>query len=137
MGRNHSKLADEWFASARDTLRFTKAGFRETRILSAACYGSQQAAEKALKALLATYGQRPPRIHDISALLSLCQKQNGSLSALAEDARLLSRYVVRARYPTELGQEFAADEGPAALAAAQRIVDAVERRIEAARHETP
>lgn len=88
MEKDRSKVASEWLTRASETLRFTEAGFAETQISADACYGSQQAAEKALKAALVAHNQRPPRTHDIADLLDRAQAVQPSLQELADDARV-------------------------------------------------
>jgi len=130
MESNHSLLAKEWLSRASDTLRFTEAGFTDTKIAHDACYGSQQAAEKALKAVLVAHGQEPPRTHDTADLLAVAQQSEPTLATLAPEARLLVRYVVDARYPTELQTDFTEAEAQEAIQAAKKIVEDVTKLLQ-------
>lgn len=67
-------------------------------------FHAQQAAEKYLKAFLASRGQQPPKIHDLFRLVELCAKHVPAFMELADDAVFLSPLAVFARYPGDPGQ---------------------------------
>jgi HEPN domain-containing protein len=80
---------------------------------------AQQAAEKALKAVIALDGVEPPRTHDLVRLRDLIPEHVG-VRELEVDLRALSDAYPAARYPD-------LDEPPLAPAATRRLVhDAVE-----------
>jgi HEPN domain-containing protein len=91
----------------------------------AVCYHAEQAAEKYLKAFLIAHHTAPPRVHDLEQLLSLCLDFDASLKALVADCSLLTDYAVDVRYPESVEPDAAT--GQAAVAAAERICDAVRR----------
>ena len=64
-----------------------------------ACYLSQQACEKALKALLVAAGKSPPRVHDLVALGR--EVRSAGFHVPCSDERLSewSAYAVASRYP--------------------------------------
>ena len=62
-------------------------------------FHSQQAAEKALKALLVRYQINFPRSHDIRALLLLAEPSAPGISAALDAAQILTTYAVETRYP--------------------------------------
>jgi HEPN domain-containing protein len=64
-----------------------------------ASFHAQQAAEKALKAVLVRYQINFPRSHDIGELLVLAEPQAAGISAELGAARALTGYAVSARYP--------------------------------------
>jgi HEPN domain-containing protein len=88
------------------------------------CFHSQQAAEKALKALLVADGQPVPRTHDLVQVLDSLAAQHPQLQNLAEPAALLSQFGVTPRYPSFLSAETEAD-ARSALAAAEQLVETV------------
>jgi len=92
-------------------------------------YHSQQAAEKALKAILAGKGVQIPHTHDLGRLLGDSMRADVQVQHLAEDCDLLTPYAVASRYP---GDEPDIDEVRAREAheAAERIVDAVIRILQ-------
>lgn len=63
------------------------------------CFQAQQAAEKALKAVLIMLNVRFPHTHDLSALLSLAEKAGQLIPRHVREAALLTDYAVEARYP--------------------------------------
>lgn len=50
--KKNKTAAEIWFKKAKDHLAFTKAGWKESKIVSDTCVLCQQAVEKAPKALL-------------------------------------------------------------------------------------
>jgi HEPN domain-containing protein len=63
------------------------------------CFDAQQAAEKAIKAVLLKLGVPFPFIHDLGDLLDLVQKAGGSVPRSVRDAGRLTRFAVVTRYP--------------------------------------
>ena len=88
------------------------------------CFHAQQATEKVLKAFLVHHGKRPPRTHDLVALLARCVDTGADLRDLEGDCRDLTFFAVSARYPDDLYEPDEAD-GRAMTAAAHRVRDRV------------
>ncbi len=64
------------------------------------CFHAQQAAEKALKALLAWLSEDAiPRTHDLMLLSGLVADRGGPVPADPEGLEVLTRHAVRSRYP--------------------------------------
>ena len=99
------------------------------RPLAVVCYHAQQAAEKAVKALIVYYGSEGdvPTVHDISFLLDrikdiiLAEHGNPISQAIWKAAEELSVYASEPRYPGELN--ITENDAKAALRQAQEIVD--------------
>ena len=100
----------------------------------AVCYHAQQAAEKMLKAYVVYHGQHPQRTHDLGALLHECLTYDGTLSEISDACQILNPFSVDVRYP---GCLFAlgAAEGLPSVEAADRVHDAIRRRLQAKEHE--
>jgi HEPN domain-containing protein len=67
------------------------------------CFHAQQAAEKAIKAVLIAHGIEPPRTHNITALINLLPPE----APLREDvlaSRGLTSYAAITRYPGQAGE---------------------------------
>ena len=62
-------------------------------------FHAQQAVEKLLKALLVSRGHQPPKVHDLTRLLTLCVAEVPDLASFADDCAFLSPLAVLARYP--------------------------------------
>lgn len=92
--------AAEWLAHARSNLIIAQqpkpAGVRWDHL----CFEAQQAAEKAVKAVLVDRGVEFPYIHDIRSLLSLLDEAGQPVpEELWEAGAVLTPYAVLARYP--------------------------------------
>jgi HEPN domain-containing protein len=73
-----------------------------------ACLLAQQAAEKAIKAVLVAEDLDPPKLHDLQRLLERCASP--IMAALDEPAlEDLSRWSIAGRYPADVDEGTAAD----------------------------
>ena len=68
-------------------------------LLEDLCFDAQQAAEKALKALLVLKGVQVPRTHAISELITLLTAIGFDIPVEVQEASALTDYAVAARYP--------------------------------------
>lgn len=75
----------------------------EGKIFVSSCYASQQAAEKALKALLLENGNIPPKIHSLDRLITVLKSIKIDISKIENDARELDIYYITTRYPGQYG----------------------------------
>ena len=76
--------------------------FNDESIPDTACFHCQQAVEKTLKAFLVLQSIRFERVHNLSYLMELCQKQNPLLSEIRINVDELSPFAVEIRYPGDL-----------------------------------
>ena len=65
------------------------------------CFEAQQAAEKALKALLIKHGVAFPYVHDLARLLMLLEDAGEIVPGAVAEAARLTPYATVARYPGE------------------------------------
>src|SRR5919199_1640727 len=93
------ELVTDWMRRAQSDLAVTQLT-EDVRIApEILAFHAQQAAEKALKALLIRRQIEFPRTHAIGVLLNLCERAGfEGIDALA-DASHLTRYAVATRYP--------------------------------------
>lgn len=91
---------------------------------SAACFLSQQMAEKYFKAFLTFKREGFPKIHILDSLLGLCLKIDSSFIKLKDDAIFLADFYVETRYPGDY-PEFNWKDGEKAFGAALRVKDFV------------
>ena len=88
----------DWLRNAQSDLAL--AGLRRARgmLYEHLCFHAQQAAEKALKALLLAHGVKFPRTHDLAFLID---QLPSAISIPPEliDLPTLSKYAVQNRYP--------------------------------------
>lgn len=88
----------EWLNRARSNLiqaRVLQPGV----YLEDLCFNAQQAAEKAIKAMLIRRDVAFPYIHDLTELLKLLQETGERIPDSVKRAALLSRFAVFTRYP--------------------------------------
>lgn len=84
------------------------------------CYLAQQAAEKAMKAVLIHYGIEPPRTHHIEQLIRLLPTSILMPPELRRSVRLTD-YAMETRYPS-LDTEVTEEEYEEALHLAEAVV---------------
>ena len=102
MQQHPLELAKNWLAQAErdlDAARYLLAGAR----YDAACFACQQAAEKALKAILIWLDGDRPRTHQIGALLAEVTTHRNDAPATLGDIAALDPYYVTTRYPDAIG----------------------------------
>jgi HEPN domain-containing protein len=90
----------EWLNRARSSIiqaRQTAEGI----YLEDLCFCAQQAAEKAIKAILIANGIEFPFVHDLGRLLSLLESQGVDIPAHIRKASRISNYAVASRYPLD------------------------------------
>ncbi len=111
----------DWLRHARSDLAFATPVVQPGMLLETMCYPPQQAAEKAIEAVLVAEGRRPPRTHDLNVLTAALSQPAGLPPAVEQAGAVLDRHAVHARYPDDLG-EVDEREWRVAVDAARRIV---------------
>lgn len=96
------------------------------------CFHAQQAAEKALKALLTTLGCVAPRTHDLLVLLDTLPEMPPELEPYREALGALAAYAVEVRYPDDW-YEPPREEALNALEIAQAFVTLIAGMVEQTR----
>jgi HEPN domain-containing protein len=116
-----------WVRSAREDLRGARAAARDSDLLPRhACHLAQQAAEKALKAVLVYGGVPVPRIHDLDRLRALVPDPAAwSIARLPLDLAPLTVFATQARYPGEGPDPDAADAAGAIATAGEAVTRVV------------
>lgn len=117
--------AEAWLARANDDLGAARKLLSgQDPFTASASYHCQQAAEKALKAVLASSGEAIPKTHDLRVLIGRCVAIETSLEALRDACDELTPYATEFRYPTS-SPDPTFVEVDAAIAFASAIVQAV------------
>ena len=101
-----AEYAEEDFVMAKSALR------RRKPLVTAACFHSQQCAEKYLKAMLIARVAEFPKTHDLIILDRLCNETGIFTGFTKEQLGRLSGYAVHTRYP---GNQPAVEEAEEAL----------------------
>jgi HEPN domain-containing protein len=117
----------EWLNRARSNLARAKAELPEV-YLEDLCFDAQQAAEKAIKAVLISQNKRFPHVHDLAQLLSLAEESGLGVPEEIKKTVGLTRYAVVARYPA-ISEPVTADEHREALELASNILAWAEAMI--------
>ena len=119
----------EWLRRAKSNLIRAREDIRLAGVAKEdLCFDAQQAAEKAIKAVLIHLGIRFPYIHDLAALLALVEEQGESLPPHVREAARLTRFAVETRYPS-FDEPVTQEEYEQALATAEAIVRWAEEEI--------
>jgi HEPN domain-containing protein len=120
MPRDSRSVAD-WMRRARSDLTVARAPAQPEIMWESLCYPAQQAAEKALKAVLIHAGVEPPWTHHIEQLLRLLPAGLPRPTDLTEAVRL-TQYAMETRYPGREGP-VTEEEYREALRLAQAVMD--------------
>jgi HEPN domain-containing protein len=91
----------DWLLHAYSDLELARTAKSPRVLYETLCYHAQQAAEKALKALLVAHGTPAKRTHNIGMLLSLLP-EDVVRPPEVEEAVSLTEYAVSTRYPGDL-----------------------------------
>ncbi len=91
----------EWIQKAEGDFNTAQRELQARRLpnYDAACFHSQQCAEKYLKAFLVSRKVEPPRTHNLVELLNLCVSHDGSFAMIRPVVEVLNAYAVVVRYP--------------------------------------
>ncbi|MFB3892439.1 MAG: HEPN domain-containing protein [Phycisphaerae bacterium] len=116
-------------AKAAHDLVAARAVIATGEALDTVCFHAQQAAEKALKALLALQDVDYPWRHDMGELVELVRTHYPKLELPAEQLAELSPYAVEARYDDAWAPDV--QEARQALEVAQRMCELVEPVVNA------
>lgn len=119
------KATSAWMREAEEELGSASVLYEHERYKSA-CYHSQQAVEKGLKAVMIEKGKRPERTHDVVELHNAVAGM-GVDSGLSVDDAVYLNSIYKGRYPTEEGL---LPHGEPSRADTERAVLSAERLIE-------
>lgn len=90
----------QWVTHAESDLRLARLGAKDISILrEQVCFHAQQAAEKALKAVLLSRDIAFPYTHDIKGLLKIAEVSALVIPPAVQQAAQLTPYAVETRYP--------------------------------------
>ncbi len=121
----------EWLNRARSDLLM--AGIRKEGIyLEDVCFHAQQAAEKAIKALLIKHSIKFPYVHDIVELLTVLEKAGHKVPKAVKKAGGLTRFAVFTRYPG-IAQAISTEEYEEALTNAKQVIRWVQTQLKTRR----
>lgn len=91
---------DEWMNHATSDMRLAHLAASDEFVRrEQVCFHAQQAAEKAIKAVLLSRGVDFPLTHDIEELLEIAESSGMELAEEIQEASILTPYAVETRYP--------------------------------------
>jgi HEPN domain-containing protein len=117
----------EWINRARSNLVRAQAMLPGV-YLEDLCFDAQQAAEKAIKAVLIARGAVFPPIHDLAGLLTILGQNDEAIPPAIADAARLTRFAVSTRYPG-VAEPVTAEEHHRAVAIAEAVVTWADERV--------
>lgn len=119
-----------WIKRAQDDLLWTMTSIKG-KIYYGACFSSQQAVEKALKAYLLFIQNKFDKIHDLVKLLDECVTFDSSFRTYRRKVASLTFYYIQTRYPdiSDL-DKFTLADAEEALSIASEIVSFITKKIE-------
>ena len=111
-----------WLAAAADDLALAGADVPGVESLEPYCFHAQQAAEKAIKAVLIARGLDFPRSHNLASLLHLAHVGGLQVPADVQRADTLTAFAVTMRYPGPPDDPIEPDERAQAVAIATAVL---------------
>lgn len=129
-------LPERWFKQAESDLRAAGDSLGSVHY-DWACFQAQQAAEKALKALLYAKGRTAVLSHSVADLMDIAIEYTDELARLKNEAKYLDTVYLATRYPNALAGErapaeyYEKEEAQRCLSYAESILAAVSRYFEA------
>ncbi len=131
-----AREARRWILQAKDDLRFVDWIRDQGAFFDKACFVSQQAGEKALKACLYALGRRRVIGHSLIELLEELESEVPEAAVLQRAAARLDRYYISTRYPNGLPggcpyQAYTAEDLEQAHQDAAEVVGFAQRFLEA------
>lgn len=117
----------EWLNRARSNLAIAKTRIPEA-YLEDLCFEAQQAAEKAIKAVLVRYRINFPYVHDLGRLLSLLEQAGQDIPVAVKRAAALTPYALVTRYPG-IGGVLTEEQYAESVETAEAVVQWAEERL--------
>lgn len=119
----------EWLRHARSNLARCRGDRRLPNVLfEDLCFDAQQAAEKAIRAVLISKGRRFPKTHDLSELLELVAVTGLGVPPPVLEAKRLTPYAVAGRYPG-VSEDAGEEDHREALEIAERVFAWAEKLV--------
>jgi HEPN domain-containing protein len=89
-----------WIAYAESDFAMASIGRANKKIkYENLCFHSQQAAEKAIKAILVFKGKKFPKSHSIKLLLDIIESSGENVPSVIKESDQLTDYAIESRYP--------------------------------------
>src|SRR5262245_47732244 len=116
----------EWLARAKSNLVMAMREKTADLFWEDLCFETQQAAEKALKAVCQYRGIRFRYVHDLEELITALEKHDVVVPEEVKEAEVLSQYAFETRYPGDF-EAVSEEEYRHALDLAEQVVSWAEK----------
>jgi len=110
----------DWLRNARSDLALARLRKTRSLLFEHLCFHAQQAAEKAIKAVLLSKGLAFPRTHDLAFLMD-CLPASLTIPPSLIDLPSLTKYAVQQRYPGDAPMVTSTQRQHALLLAEQAV----------------
>lgn len=127
-----NKVVREWLNEAAEDFGFASVNLEDKnqdQFFRKICFHFQQATEKYLKAFIVAKGLPFRKIHDLVALVRMCQETDSSFEEIIQEAEQLTDFYVDTRYPMHWPTETDRNEAEKAKNAAERIKLFIEEKL--------
>lgn len=125
MDEAFKKQAEEWYERGQHDIETAQLLYDERGHTDSIAYHIQQAIEKYLKGYLVLHAKKPPKIHELDALLAHIAAFDDSLNTFLDICEKASRYYIEDRYPPGPPVEYEYDEIKADLDTAWELIKTI------------
>jgi HEPN domain-containing protein len=125
--------AERWLNQAKNDLEAAKWNSKG-KFYAHACFLSQQAAEKALKAYLYSIGKRKIITHSTYTLAKECAQENNAFSSILSICAELDKHYIPSRYPNGLpdstpSEVYLKQDAEVSINNSQKILDFISKLV--------
>ncbi len=125
--------AERWLNQAKNDLEAAKWN-SEGKFYAHACFLSQQAAEKALKAYLYSIGKRKIITHSTYTLARECAQENNVFNSILSICAELDKHYIPSRYPNGLpdstpSEVYLKQDAEVSINNSQKILDFISKLV--------
>jgi HEPN domain-containing protein len=125
-----AELVKKWVEKAKEDFGYASSSIEEgMEYYPQICWHFQQAAEKYLKAYIVAHDLEFRKVHDLAALLKICERKLEAFSSLLDSCKYLQKFYVEARYPVAWEIKYSRDDAIKAKEAAQNIIEFVDKQL--------
>jgi HEPN domain-containing protein len=130
MDEAYKNQAEEWFERGRHDIETAQLLYNQRGYTDSIAYHIQQGVEKHLKDYLVIHGEKPPKRHELDALLNQIAAFDDSFNNFLDLCEKASRYYIEHRYPPGPPAEYDYQEIKADLDKAWELIRKVRAKAE-------
>lgn len=129
MKDNIQIAVQRWLTKADNDLQTAKLALEyKPELTDSICFHAQQCVEKCLKAYIVYLDKHIRKTHDLTPLVSLCEKYEPEFGKFHDIADELSAYAIIARYPDDW-REIPLEEATEAVIKAETVMEFVLEKL--------